>query len=185
MLSFIRSLFAALKSALAFAWWFVIELATWPLRPFRPRGRSAIPSAPPLRMTGDNGRSPAVRPRAMSSQAPPVQPADSRHAAIVIVWLAARERGHSALPDLSSKVPRPLPQWARTLSSEQARRVIAAGIAQLTAHLAGRQPIDGVPGVAAAHAVMPTAPARKSAPATPTRLEVPTDPQTDGPAPWR
>lgn len=143
MFAILRSLFTALKSALVFAWCIITELVTFPLRPFMPRGHAAIPPAPRSRMPTDTTASDAARPKA--SPARSVQTSTTRYAANIVIWLAARKRGHSTMPDLFAMVPQALGRWAHALNREQADRAIAAGVTQLAEHLSGRISIEGLP----------------------------------------
>jgi hypothetical protein len=139
MMALIRAAFRAMKAGLFWLAEFVWECAIMPLRLFAPpSGRSSIPSAPRIQ-----------RPDMTQTTAQSVaSPANSalRDAAAVIGWLSLRQRqGVAMAGELSTALSAPVRKWAYSLDDDQARHAIRSGFAGVSAHIAGRARIAGLP----------------------------------------
>jgi hypothetical protein len=138
----LMALLRALVSALKWIAGTTMRILLLPISWLAPSGRAAIPHAPTRGIASgpDEGFVRSAPPPSMPKSA-----IEQRHAAAVIGWLAARLRQGSGAGELSTNLPRDVRTWAYGLNHDQKLAAIHAGFPALSAHLAGRHQIPGLP----------------------------------------
>ena len=140
MFALIGAVMRALKNGLTWLACAAGDLLMFPFRLFAPpSGRSAIPSAPPRKTQPVEALATTIAPTA------PTQFNEHRQAAMTVMWLAKRLRQGSAVGELSPQIDKKVARWAMSLTDDQSKQAIGAGFMRVSEHVAGRNPIAGLP----------------------------------------
>lgn len=144
----LRAIFAGLKNTLAAAldaiWWIV----TAPARLFMPGpGRSAVPPPPDVakQIADAIAQTDELEAARASGLVPPSGPPAAGYAGKIMRWAAATVADrHGTAERISATLPAGLRTWTLGLTNDQARSLLNARIAGISAHIDGSAPIDGV-----------------------------------------